>query len=75
MIIHINKAEPVITKVSEFNHKVSSWMVSGKYMPDCGCHSLAKDFEFYIPYFELKGNKKDIYQLTKNKLEENGEIV
>ena len=44
MIININKAEPVITKVSEFNHKVSSWLVSGKYMPDCGRHSLAKDF-------------------------------
>ena len=75
MKIHISKAEPIIAKVSEFNYKVSTWLVSGKYTPDCGCQSLAKEFEFYIPYGELKGNKQKIYQLTKDKIEQNEETI
>lgn len=75
MKIHINQASPVIEKHSSFHYSIVAWSVSGKYIPDCDCSALAKPFDIYIAYDKLKGDKQEILQLTKNKLEEDGKDI
>lgn len=75
MKIHIKHASPVLNKHSEFKWSVTHWSVIGTVTPDCNCAALAKPFDMYIPYDKLDGNKQEIYQLTKNKLEQDGETV
>lgn len=76
MKLQIKHASPVLNKHSDFKWSVTHWSVIGTYlMDDNGCMCNAKTFDTYIPYTKLDGNKQEIYQLTKNKLEENGETV
>ena len=76
MKLHIKHASPVLNKDSNFKYSITYWEVSGTYlMDDNGCMCNAKPFDTYIPYAKLDGNKQEIYQLTKNKLEQDGETV
>lgn len=75
MKLKINQAMPIIHKNCDYNFAVKLWNVSGKVLPDCNCESLAKPFDIYIEYHEMVGSKQRIYQLTKNKLESDGEII
>lgn len=75
MKIQINNAIPLIHKHKDYVFSVQLWNVVGKVIPDCNCEALAKRFDIYIEYNDLVGSKQKIYQLTKNKLETDGEII
>lgn len=76
MKLHIKHASPVLYKKSDLKYAITHWSVIGTYlMDDNGCMCNAKPFDTYIPYNKLDGNKQEIYQLTKNKLEQDGEAL
>ena len=76
MKLHIKHASPVLYKKSDLKYDITHWSVIGTFlMDDNGCMCNAKEFDTYIPYSKLDGNKQEIYQLTKNKLEQDGETV